>query len=337
MRTTSRTTTSRPTATMTAVVCDRYGPPDVLHAARVPVPEPGTQDVVVAVHAVAVSRAETAFRAADPAFARLASGLLRPRHRVLGGTLAGVVTAVGADAAPWRVGDRVVVQTGMAMGGYAEQVRVPAGHVVLLPDDVTDDDAVAVVEGGLTALPFVRDYARARPGLRLLVNGAAGAVGASAVQLGAHLGATVTAVCGPAHADLVAGLGAADVVDRSRTPLERLTGTYDVVLDAVGTSSPRACRHLLDAHGSYLTTVPTIGTLVRTATRRWERGRTAAVGFTGLRPVPDQRADMEVLVGLLRDGQVRAVVDRTYPLGGAAAAHAYVDTGSKAGSVLLHP
>jgi len=332
-----RTTTDHPTATMTAVVADRYGPPDVLQATRLPVPVPGPQDVVISVRTVAVTRAETAFRAADPAFARLASGLLRPRRRVLGGTLVGVVTTVGVDAAPWRVGDRVVARTGLAMGGYAERVRVPAGNVVALPDDVTDDDAVAVVEGGLTALPFVRDHVRARPGMRVLVNGAAGAVGASVVQLATHLGAAVTGVCGPAHAGLVADLGAVDVVDRSRTPLERLTGSYDVVLDAVGTSSPRACRHLLTERGSYLTTVPSVGVLVRTATRRWERGRTAAVAFTGLRPAPDQRADMQVLVGMLRDGHVRAVADRSYPLAEAAAAHVYVETGRKAGSVLLHP
>lgn len=336
MRTTD-TPTSHPTATMTAVVQDRYGPPEVLRAERVPVPLPRPADVVLTVRSVAVSRAETAFRAADPAFARLASGLRRPRNRVLGGTFAGVVTAVGADAGSWQVGQRVVAQAGMEMGGCAEQVRVPAAHLVALPDGVDDDAAVAVVEGGLTALPFVRDYARARPGLRLLVNGAAGAVGASAVQLAAHLGATVTGVCGTAHVDLVAGLGAATVVDRTRTPLADLTGTWDVVLDAVGTSSPRATRHLLAPQGTYLTTVPALGTLVRTATRRWERGRTAAVAFTGLRPVADQSADMRVLVDLLAAGHVRAVVDRTYPLSEAAAAHAHVDTGRKAGSVLLHP
>lgn len=228
---------------------------------------------------------------------------------MLGGTLAGVVTAAGPDAGAWRVGARVVAQVGMTMGGNAAQVRVPAANVVALPDDLTDDAAVAVVEGGLTALPFLRDYARARPGLRVLVNGAAGAVGASAVQLAVHLGATVTGVC----------------------------GTFDVVLDAVGTSSPRATRHLLAPGGTHLTTVPSLGTVLRTATRRLERGRTAAVAFTGLRPVAQQVSDMAVLVGLLRDGCVRPVVDRAYPLTEAAAAHAYVEAGHKAGTVLLHP
>lgn len=333
----TETPTDRPVATMTAVAFERYGPPDVLRVVRRPVPVPGPRDLVVAVRSVAVTRAEMAFRSADPAFARLAAGLLRPRNQVLGGTLAGVVTAVGTDAGTSRAGDRVVAQVGMSMGANAEQVRVPAANVVTLPEGLDDDAAVAVVEGGLTALPFVRDHARARPGLRMLVNGAAGAVGASAVQLAVHHGATVTGVCGPAHVDLVAGLGAAEVVDRLRTPLERLTGTYDVVLDAVGTSSPRATRHLLPPRGAYLTTVPSLGALVRTATRRLERRRTAAVAFTGLRPVAAQVADMEVLLGLLRDGHVRPVVDRTYPLVEAAAAHAYVEAGHKAGAVLLHP
>ncbi|QGQ21030.1 zinc-binding dehydrogenase [Cellulomonas sp. JZ18] len=300
-------------------------------------PVPGPDDVVLAVEAVAVSRAETAFRAGDPPLARLATGLRRPRNRVLGGDVGGRVVAVGERVIRVQRGDRVVAQTGIAMGGYARHVRVPAASVVPVPDGVGTHEAVALVEGGSTALPFLRDHAHVRPGTRLLVHGAAGAVGAAAVQLAAHLGADVTGVCGPDHVALVRSLGAATVVDRTVTPVERVRGTFDVVLDAVGASSFRRCRHLLAPRGLYLTTVPSAGILVRTALRPLARGRTAAIAFTGLRPAADKASDAVHLLGLAADGAVRGVVDRTWPLEEAAAAHAYVDAGHKAGAVLLLP
>lgn len=324
-------------ATTTAVAYDRYGPPEVLAVVRVPMPVPGPDDVVVEVDAVAVSRAEAAFRAGDPPFARLATGLRRPRHRVLGGDVGGRVVAVGERVTEVRTGDRVVAQTGIAMGGYARHARAAAATVVPVPDGVTTEDAVAVVEGGSTALPFLRDHGRVGPGARVLVNGAAGAVGAAAVQLAAHLGADVTGVCGPDHAALVRSLGAATVLDRTRTPLADAGGPYDVVLDAVGTGSFRRCRHLLAPDGRYLTTVPGPGVLVRTALRPLARGRTGAIAFTGLRPAAARAADAAHLLALTAAGAVRGVVDRTWPLAQAAAAHAYVDTGRKAGTVLLLP
>ncbi|WP_309135482.1 NAD(P)-dependent alcohol dehydrogenase [Cellulomonas sp.] len=339
--------TDTPTpATTTVVAHHRYGPPEVLVAERAPMPVAGADEVVLAVEAVAVSRAEAAFRAARPAVARLATGLLRPRRPVLGGDVGGRVLAVGAGVTHLRPGDRVLAQTGIAMGGYARHLRAPATAVLPVPDGVPTPEAVALAEGGSTALPFVRDHARVRPGTRLLVNGASGAVGAAAVQLAAHLGAEVTGVCSTDHVELVRSLGAASVVDRTRTPLEALAGPYDVVLDAVGTSSFRRCRHLLAPGGSYLTTVPGAGILVRTALRPVLRGpllrgplggRTAAIAFTGLRPAADRLADVRHLLDLAAAGAVRGVVDRTWPLEEAAAAHAYVDTGRKAGTVLLLP
>lgn len=327
--------TSAPTTT--AVVHDRYGPPEVLVVARLPMPVAGPDDVVVAVEAVAVSRAHTAFRAGTPAVARLATGVLRPRQRVLGGEVGGRVVAVGERVTHLRPGDRVVAQTGMAMGGYARHARVRAASALPVPEGVTTADAVAVVEGGLTALPFVRDHGHVRAGTRVLVNGAAGAVGAAAVQLAAHLGADVTGVCSTDHVPLVASLGAARVVDRTVTPLAAVDGTFDVVLDAVGTASSRRCRHLLAPRGVYLTTVPSAGILVRTALRPLARGRSAAIAFTGLRPAADQAADAAHLLELAAAGAVRGVVDRTWPLEEAAVAHAYVDAGHKAGAVLLLP
>lgn len=327
------------TATMRAATWRRYGPPEVLRVEELPVPVPAEGEVLLRVGAVSVSRADTAMRAADPAVARLAAGLRRPRNPVLGAELAGEVVAVGPGVDGLGVGDRVVGATGVAQGGYAEYARVPAAAMVALPASMSDADAVALVEGGLTALPFLRDGGRVRPGQAVCVNGAAGAVGSSAVQLAVALGAEVTAVCSAAGADLVRSLGATRVIDRQATDVTAGGECYDVVLDAVGTLSLRRVRRVLRPGGVYLSTVPTTGILWHTLLaglpgRRRRRGR---ILFTGLRPAPRKAADQAVLLELAAAGRLRPVLDRTYPLDEVVAAHAYVGSGRKRGTVVLEP
>ena len=323
-------------ATMRAVVHHRYGPPEVLQAARLPRPVAAPGEVVIRVRAVAVERAEAAMRAADPAIARLAAGLVRPRRAVLGGHVAGDVVAVGPGVARPAVGDGVVAVT-MRGGGYAEEVAVRVAGVVPLPDGVPYDDAVAVTEGGLTALPFVRDHGRVGPGTRILVHGASGAVGVMAVQLAAHLGADVTAVCSTGNVELVRTLGARRVLDRTGEDFTDARDAYDVVLDAAGTSSFRRVRACLVPTGRYLTTAPSAAILPEMLWTRLRGGRRATLATTGLRPLAAKAADMTFLLDLLAAGHVRAVVDRRHPLEEAVAAHRHVDSGRKRGAVLLVP
>lgn len=330
-------TAARPTQAMTAVVQDRYGGPDVVRAERVPRPVPGPQDVLVRVVAAPLTAADVAFRSATPWFARLAAGLFRPRSRVLGSDAAGEVTAVGAEVGGIAVGDRVHITTTVSLGAHAEYVCQPAAHVVRVPDGVDLEAAVVVAEAGLTALPFLRDHATVGPGTRILVNGAAGSVGSSAVQLAVHLGAHVTATCSTDHVDLVASLGAHEVVDRTRVDFTRARDAYDVVFDAVGRSSFRRCRRALRPRGVYLTTVPSFAILVQAPLTALLRRRRAVVAFTGLRSVALRSADAATLLDLARDGVLRPVVDSRFTFAEAAAAHARVDTGHKAGAVVLRP
>ena len=331
-RSASATASSR---TMTAVAQDRYGGPEVLRPERAPVPEVRAGEVLVRAAAVSVTQADIALRSGSPWFARLFAGPVRPRIRVIGGVVAGVVDVVGAGVKAPRPGDRVVGST-MA-GACAELVRLRAEDLVPVPDGMADVDAVAVVEGGLTALPFLRDHGTVGPGSRVLVHGAASAVGVSAVQLAVHLGAEVTGVVGPTGLELVRSLGAAHVVDRSREDFTRLGERYDVLLDAVGKSSFRRCRPILARGGVYLTTVPSAAILGQSLWRRWSRTARAGIAFTGLRPRAAQRADTAELLRLAAGGRVRAVVDRTYRLTAAADAHAYVGSHRKPGAVVLLP
>lgn len=325
-------------ATMRAVTCRRYGPPEVLTVEELAVPVPRKGEVLVRVGAVSVSRADTALRAADPPIARLAAGLRRPRTPVPGAELAGTVVAVGPDVTRPAVGDRVVGATGVAQGGYAEYACAPAAGLVATPVGLSDAEVVALVEGGLTALPFLRDGGRVGPGSTVVVNGAAGAVGSSAVQVAVALGADVTGVCSAANVELVRGLGAVRVVDRGSQDVTRLDAQVDVFFDAVGTLSLRRVRHLLRPGGVYLSTVPSVAiawqTVLAGLPGRRRRGR---ILLTGLRPAARKAADQAELLELAAAGRLRPVLDRVLPFEDAAAAHAYVETGRKRGTVVLVP
>ncbi|MCD2442841.1 NAD(P)-dependent alcohol dehydrogenase [Agromyces sp. SYSU K20354] len=283
---------------------ERYGPPEVVAITDRPDPIPREGQVRVLVHAAVVGSSDSAARSGTPWFARLAFGLRAPKRHVLGSEIAGVVDAIGAGVTRFAVGDRVFGATGIDLGGHAEQVIVAeSGAVVRLPASVSMADAVAISDGALTALPFLRDGAHVRAGDRVLVNGASGSVGAAAVQLAKHLGAEVIAVCGPAHTELVRSLGADRVIDRTREDFTRARGRYDVIFDAAGKSTFRRCRRALAPRGTYLTTVPSFAIMVQLLTSRIG-GKRAVIMFTGLRKDADKVPDLEYLAGARRGGHV---------------------------------
>lgn len=318
---------------MKAVVYSRYGSPDVVRVTDVAPPVPGGKDVVVRVHATVVSAADVAFRSGKPFSVRLIFGLLRPRPGTAGAHFAGQVEAVGADVTRFREGDRVV---GAVIGTHMEYVCVPEDAALApMPDNLTYGEAIAVYEGVLTALPFLRDEARLRAGQSVLVNGAAGAVGTAAVQLAKHFGAHVTGVCGTANIDLVRSLGADEVIDYTKEDFTRTGRTYDVVFDAVGKSSFRRCRRLLRPGGVYMTTVPSLAILLQMLWTSKLGKRRALIAFTGLRKPAEKAKDMRFLKELAETGKFQPVIDSIHPLDRIADAHARVDTGHKRGSVVV--
>jgi NADPH:quinone reductase-like Zn-dependent oxidoreductase len=315
---------------MRAAVTREYGPPGVVRVVDVADPVPKPKEVLVRVRAVAVTAADSRIRAARfPSgfgpIARLVFGVRRPRHPVLGSNFSGVVEAVGGTVVGLSVGDEVCGTTGLRMGAHAELVAVPAARVVAKPAAVSHDDAAAVVFGGLTALYFLRDRATLRPGSRVLVNGASGAIGTSAVQLAARAGATVTGVTSGAHADLVRSLGAEHVVDHTTTDLASLTERFDVVLDAVGNLTVARGRALLADGGVLLLAVAGLGDTIR------------ARGDVRAGPAPERAEDVRELLDLVASGALRVVIDRVLPLAEVVAAHERADSGHKVGNLVLHP
>ncbi|WP_297112055.1 NAD(P)-dependent alcohol dehydrogenase [uncultured Devosia sp.] len=315
---------------------DRYGGPEVISIVERAKPVPGAGEVLVAVHASTVTLADCAFRKADPFIVRFFGGLFRPKLDVLGDDIAGVVAEVGPGVTRFAAGDRVHGCTGASLGGMAEYVCVKeSAALVKVPEGVDLIPLGGMSYAYLTAMPFIRDEAKVKPGDHVLINGAASSVGAMAVQLARHFGAEVTAVASARHRALVERLGANHFIDRQSADFTHISGAYDVVFDAVGKSGFKDSAACLKPGGIYLTTVPSWGIfwLMLTGGRRGsKRGRLAT---TGLRAETDKLKDLHILNRLLEQGAIRPVTDRTFPLDQIVEAHRYVEREVKAGDVVV--
>jgi NADPH:quinone reductase-like Zn-dependent oxidoreductase len=322
---------------MKAIVQDRFGPPDVLRLADVDPPEIGPDDVLVRVAAVGLNPYDWHMVRGDPLVARLMGqmGLRRPSARVAGVDAAGEVTAVGPNVRELRPGDAVL---GFCAGALAEYARGKAEELVPKPARLSVEQAAAVPMASLTALQGLRDAGGVRAGHRVLVNGAAGGVGSFAVQIATALGAEVTGVCSTANVELVRSLGATHVVDYTAEDFTDGRARYDVILDNVGNRPLGRLRQALTPTGTLVLNgggspghvVGAIAPMARAVlTDRFVRQR--------LRPFiakPNQ-ADLRTLTGLVDDGRLTPVLDRTYPMAATADGLRHVEQGHTRGKVVI--
>lgn len=319
---------------MKAIMQDKYGSPEVMQLRRLAEPAPGAGELLIQVHATVATPSDVAFRTGSPYIARLFSGLTKPKAPILGDNLAGVVLAVGSEVTRFQPGDRVYGSTGSLAGVYAEMLCLPEmAALAIMPANMSFDEAAGLADGGLTALPFLRDTGQLSAGQHVLINGASGSVGTAAVQLAKLMGAEVTGVCSGRNRDLVRSLGADHVIDYGREDFTQADDAYDVIFDAVGKSSFARCEGALKPEGIYMMgTVPTPSLLFAMLRKHGKRGRFAA---TGLRPAAEKVKDLALLNAHFTAGKLRTVIDRRYPLEQIAAAHSYVETGRKVGSVVI--
>jgi len=321
---------------MKAIVQERFGPPEVLQLVDTDLPEVGADDVLVRVHAAAVNPYDWHMLRGDPLIARLMGvGLRKPRARVAGIDAAGQVEAVGANVRGLQPGEEVL---GFCPGAFAQYARAKADKVVPKPASLTFEQAAAVPMAALTALQGIRDVGQVRAGHRVLVNGAAGGVGTYAVQIATALGAEVTGVCSTRNIELVRSIGAAHVVDYTTEDFTDGRARYDVILDNVGNRPLRRLRRaltptgtlVLNGGGSPGRVVGAVGSLLRAvAVNSFVRQR--------LRPLMarQKRADLLTLTGLIEDGKLTPVLDRTYPLADTAEGLRRVEEGHARGKVVI--
>jgi NADPH:quinone reductase-like Zn-dependent oxidoreductase len=322
---------------MKAAWFDRYGPPDVVRIRDVPTPEAGPGQVLVRVRASTVSSGDRRIRAADfppglAIVARAMFGLFRPRRHVLGVDFAGEVAAVGDGVTGFRPGQRLAGFTGSRMGGHAEYVLLRTRKLAAaeIPEGIGPSEAAALVFGGSAALQFLRDFARLQPGEKVLVVGASGAVGAAAVQIARALGAEPTGVASAANRTLVDGLGATGFIAYDETDPAEGPAEFDVVIDTQGRITPEMLATRVRPGGRLaLVSTDLPGML---GARRLGKRR----GIRVITGVAAERADdIAYLLGLAAEGRLRPVIDATFPLEDATAAHARADSGHKRGAVVL--
>ena len=324
---------------MKASVWTAYGPPEVLQLQEVTKPAPKDNEILIKIHATTVTAGDCEMRTLKlPLFLglpmRFYTGLGKPRRMtILGQELAGEVAAVGHGVRHFAVGDRVFAATGFGLGAYAEYIGLPADDkdvaVAVMPANMTYEEAAAVPVGGLEALHFLRGAA-VQPGESVLINGAGGSIGTMGVQLAKYYGAEVTAVDHKAKLDMLRSLGADHVIDYTQEDFTRSGQTYDLIFDVVGKSDYGRSVAALRENGRYLIANPTYSGLLRGAytSRRSSKTVHTATGA-------QSTADLVFLRELIEAGHLRTVIDRTYPLAQAAEAHRYVETGQKAGNVVL--
>ena len=328
--------TTQATALMRAAVVTRYGSPDVLAVREVPRPVPGPGQLLIAVKATTVSSGDARIRSrrVPPGMGflmRLALGWNAPRQGILGSECAGVVAEIGPGVTRFRVGDAVVAFPGTSLRAHASFVCLREdGPVVHKPASLSFEQAAALLFSGTTAYHYIHHAARVAPNERVLVVGAAGAVGCAAIQLARLAGAEVTGVCSAESAELVRSLGAHAVIDYRREDFTQSAARYDVVIDCVGSTNYAACARILRPQGR----------LVRVVCGLW--GQLAAPlqgrlsGHRVIAGVAAERVDdVRHLVAQAEAGRYRAVIDSTFPLSRIAEAHARVDSGHKHGSVVI--
>ena len=320
---------------MKAIVCTRYGPPDVLRLEEVEKPSPKADEVLIRVHAATVTKGDCDLRSFKIPFlwqivGRIGFGFRGPRQRILGQELAGEVESGGKDVMRFRKGDQVFAFTGLRLGAYAEYACLPEkGWMAVKPANMSYEEAAAVPVGGLHALHCLRK-GDIKSGDKVLIIGAGGTVGNIAVQLAKSSGAEVTAVDAAAKLDMLRSIGADEVIDYAKDDFSKSGDKYDVIFDVVGKSSFAGCLKSLKKDGVFLLGNPGLSQLVRGL---WESMTSSKKVRGGM--VSYSSEDLVFLRELIEAGKIRSVIDRRYSLEQASEAHKYVDTGQKAGNVVL--
>lgn len=317
---------------MNAAVLSGYGGPDKFEYKQVEKPTAKNNEILIKVIASSATRADTILRAGNPYFARLFTGLIKPKNPILGTGFAGFVAAVGSEIKAFKIGDKVFGETLFNFSTNSEYITVSEKDVVLpLPEVIDPIEAATFCDGHLTSMNFLKCIAKVQPGEHVLINGASGALGTAAVQIAKSMGAIVTGVCSTKNVSFITSLGADYVIDYSKTDFTKNAKTYDVVYDTVGMAKYKTAKKSLTEKGRFITPV-FHGYEICNMIFEKKRMKFAA---TGMKDVPQLINLLADVVEVVKSGQLKTVIDRQFPLSKTSEAHRLIDTGHKRGNIVI--
>jgi NADPH:quinone reductase-like Zn-dependent oxidoreductase len=325
---------------MKAIICTKYGPPEVLKLADVTKPIPKDNEVLIRIHAATVTAGDCELRRLDfpPALkllARLGFGFRGPRKKILGQEFAGKIVEVGKDVTRFKKGDAVFAHAGFHMGAYAEYICIPEVHkgmsgiMAIKPANMTYEEAACIPLGGFESLHYLRT-ANIQKGQKVLINGAGGSIGTIGVQLAKYYGAEVTAVDSTKKLDMLREIGADHVIDYTKDDFTKSGKTYDVIFDVIGKGPFSDSIKSLKDRGILLTANSMRSRIIREKGKSKEERNRIIGGNVSSKP-----KDLNFLKKLIEEGKISSVIDRTYPLEQIPEAHRYVEAGGKKGNVVI--
>ncbi|MES9683457.1 NAD(P)-dependent alcohol dehydrogenase [Gottfriedia acidiceleris] len=322
---------------MKAIICTKYGPPEVLQLTEVEKPKIKDDEVLIKIHATTVTAGDVKLRSSDFPFmywlpSRLMFGLTKPKNQIPGCELAGEIVTVGKNVRNFKTGDQVFGYSGFNFGSNAEYISLhEEGVLAKKPINMSFEQAAAVPVGALTALHFLRGSI-IQNGQKVLIYGASGSVGTYAIQLAKYFGTEVTALCSTANLELVRALGANEVIDYTNEDLSKSKKTYDIIFDTVGKSSFSNCKRLLNKDGVYLlSAVWKLSVYFQAIWSNLFSNKKAILGVANM-----NNEDLNYIKALIEADKLKAVIDRQYPLNQIVEAHRYVEKGHKKGNVVIN-
>ena len=320
---------------MKAIVCPKYGPPEVLQFKEEYKPVPKNNELLIRVYTVFVGIEDPMQRKGKPYFGRVFVGLTKPKKPILGTEFCGEIEEVGKDVKLYKKGDKVFGVTGSGFGCYAEYMCMPeAGLLSIKPPNMTNEEAAPVC-GALAAWNLLKAIANIQSGQKVLIYGASGSIGSAAVQIAKVFGAEVTGVCYSSNLEMVKSLGADIVIDNTDEDFTKNGLTYDVILDVSGKPSSLQFKNLLNKKGFYLTTYPTISILFQTFWTSMFNSKKVVFSATGLKPVSERLAFLKELIELFKEGKLKTIIDQSFQLEQMIEAHRYVERGLERGNVVV--
>lgn len=321
---------------MKAVVCTKYGPPEVLHIVEIEKPIPSDNQVLIKIYATTVTAADYRVRSFNvPTLfwlpARLMVGFRKPRQSILGMELSGVIESIGKNVKLFNKGDQVFAASLQTFGGYAEYICLPEeGPIALKPSNLTYEEAAAVPIGSRTAFHYLKIIGEIDPGQKVLIYGASGSVGTYAVQLAKYFGAEVTGVCSTANLGLVKSLGADKVIDYTKPDFTKNFEAYDIIFITIDKCPFKACKKALSKSGTYLN----IGRPIPSIQMIWTSLTTRIKVVVG-KNSPETAETILILKGIIENGHLKPVIDQKFEFAQIVDAHRYVDKGHKKGNVVV--